>query len=100
MPERTTLADLTDRPHAEVFETRRPRTVRLSLDADERVPRHTHDGTNVVLHLLSGRVKLTLDDETHTLDAGDLIRFSGDRAVSPYAVEPSTAVVVFAPTES
>ena len=100
MPERTTLADLEDRPHAEVFETRRPRTVRLSLDADEHVPRHTHEGTNVVLHLLTGRLELTLDDETHTLDAGDLIRFSGEREVSPYAVEPSTAVVVFAPAES
>jgi quercetin dioxygenase-like cupin family protein len=96
MPERTTLADLTDRPHAEVFETPRPRTVRLSLDADERIPRHTHEDSNVVFHLLSGRLELTLDDETQTLDAGELIRFSGDRAVSPYAVEPSTAVVVFA----
>jgi len=77
MPERTTLADPDDRPHVEVFERRRPRTVRLELDADERVPRHTHEGTNVVLHLL--------------------IQFSGDRGVSPYAVEPST-VVGFAPT--
>jgi quercetin dioxygenase-like cupin family protein len=100
MPERTTLADLDDRPHAEVFERRRPRTVRLELDADERVPRHTHEGTNVVLHLLTGRLELTLDDETYTLDGGDVIRFSGDREVSPYAVEPSTAVVVFAPAEA
>ena len=96
MPERTTLADLSDRPHAEVFETPRPRTVRLSLDADERIPRHTHEDSTVVFYLLSGRLELTLDDETHTLAAGDLIGFSGDRAVSPYAVEPSTAVVVFA----
>jgi len=40
---------------------------------------------------------MTLDDETYALDAGDLIRFSGDREVSPHAVESSTAVVVFAP---
>jgi quercetin dioxygenase-like cupin family protein len=98
VPERTTLSDLDDTPHAEVFETRRPRTVRLELDADERVPRHTHEGTNVVLHLLSGRLELTLDDETYDLTAGEVIRFSGDREVSPYAVEPSTAVVVFAPS--
>lgn len=100
MPERTTLSTLSETPHAEVFETRRPRTVRLRLDADERVPRHTHEGTDVVLHLLDGRVELTLDDETYDLEAGDLIRFSGDREVSPYAVEPSTAVVVFAPAEA
>lgn len=99
MPERTTLSDLDDRPHAEVFETRRPRTVRLALDAGERVPRHTHEGTDVVLHLLDGRLELTLDDETYALDPGDLIRFSGEREVSPYAVERSRAIVVFAPTE-
>ncbi|MFB6256090.1 MAG: cupin domain-containing protein [Haloplanus sp.] len=95
MAERTILGDLTQQPHAEVFETPRPRTVRLSLDADERIPRHTHEDSNAVLHLLSGRLELTLGDETHTLDAGELIRFSGDQGVSPYAVEPSTAVVVF-----
>jgi quercetin dioxygenase-like cupin family protein len=99
MPERTTLSDLDDRPHAEVFETRQPRTVRLALDAGERVPQHTHEGTNVILHLLDGRLELTLDDETYALDAGELIRFSGDRAVSPYAVESSRAVVVFAPAD-
>jgi quercetin dioxygenase-like cupin family protein len=97
MPERTALEDLEETPHAEVFETRRPRTVRLKLDADERVPPHTHPDTDVVLHLLSGRLELTLDDETYGLHPGELVRFSGEREVSPRAVEPSTAVVVFAP---
>jgi hypothetical protein len=50
MPERTTLSTLSETPHAEVFETRRPRTVRLQLDADERVPNHTREGTDVVVH--------------------------------------------------
>jgi quercetin dioxygenase-like cupin family protein len=39
-----------------VFETPRPRTVRLSLDADERIPRHTHEDSTVVFYLLSGRL--------------------------------------------
>lgn len=99
MPERTTLSTLEETPHAEVFETRRPRTVRLQLDADERVPGHTHEGTDVVVHVLDGHVELTLDDDVYGLDAGELIRFSGDREVSPYATEASTAVVVFAPAE-
>lgn len=98
MPELTALADLAERPHAEVFDTRRPRTVRLALGADEEVPPHTHEGYDVVIHLVDGRVELTLDDETHDLSPGDLIRFSGDREVSPRAVEASTAVVVFAPS--
>jgi quercetin dioxygenase-like cupin family protein len=97
MPEVTTLAELEETPHAEVFDRREPRTVRLSLDADERVPPHTHPGTNVVLHLLDGRLEVSLDDEVHELSAGDLVRFSGEREVSPHALDPSVAVVVFAP---
>lgn len=97
MPEITPLDELDETPHAEVFERREPRTVRLRLDADQRVPEHTHPGTNVVLHLLSGRLQLTLGDEVYEVEPGQLVRFSGDQQVSPYAVEPSTAVVVFAP---
>ena len=99
MPELTALDELTKTPHAEVFEERRPRTVRLQLAEDERVPPHSHPGTNVVLHLVSGRLVLSLDDERHEVTPGQLVRFSGDREISPRAVEPSTAVVVFAPVE-
>ncbi|WP_053948279.1 cupin domain-containing protein [Halolamina sediminis] len=97
MPEITAIDDLTDTPHAEVFEQRDPRTVRLELDAGEGVPAHTHPGTNVVLHLLDGQLEVSLDDETHELEAGELARFSGERSISPHAVEPSTAIVVLAP---
>jgi hypothetical protein len=97
MPERTTLDDLDGSPHAEVFDRGEPRTVRLRLDADERVPAHSHPGTNVIFHLLSGRVDLTLDGEVYDLDAGDLVRFDGDCRISPNALTASTALVVFAP---
>lgn len=100
MPELTSLDELTETPHAEMFADRRPRTVRLQLDADERVPPHTHPGTNVVLHLLSGHLELTLDDEIYDVRPGQLVRFGGDREISPHAREASTAVVVFAPAES
>lgn len=99
MPEITSLSELESEPHAELFETRRPRAVRLSLDADERVPPHRHPGNDIVLHVVEGHLELTLDDETHELRPGQLARFSGERDISPYAVEPSTAVVVFAPAE-
>ncbi|WP_254768662.1 cupin domain-containing protein [Salinilacihabitans rarus] len=97
MPEVTALDGLEEATHAEVFAERRPRTVRLRLDAGDRVPPHTHPGTNVVLHLLSGRLELTLDDETYDLTPGEVARFSGEREISPHAVEDSTALVVFAP---
>lgn len=97
MVEVTTLDDLETTPHAEVFEHGHPRTVRLQLEADGRVPPHRHPDTDVVLHLLSGRLELTLDGESYELAPGHLVRFSGDREVSPRAVEPSTAIVFFAP---
>lgn len=93
----TALADLTETPHAEVFENRDPRTVRLQLGEGESVLPHTHPETHVVLHLLSGRPERSLDGETHEVVAGELVQFSGDREVSPRAVEPATAVLVFAP---
>lgn len=97
MVEITHLADLERSVHAEVFEGRQPRTVRLQLEADQRVPPHTHPDTNVVIHLVSGRLELTLDDEQYELAANDLIHCSGDREISPYALEPSVAIVVIAP---
>lgn len=96
MPEITTLADL-EGTHAKVFDD--PRTVRLELDADQRIPPHTHSGTEIVLHLLSGRLELTLGEDTHDLTPGQLVRFHGDQDISPYAPEPSTAVLVFVPTD-
>ncbi|SEP98015.1 cupin domain-containing protein [Natrinema salaciae] len=101
MPDVTSLSALEEAPHAEVFDDPTPRTVRLRLEADERVPKHRHPESNVVLHVLSGAVELTLGDDTYDLEPGDVVRFDGDRDVSPYAVEDSTALVVFAPkTES
>lgn len=93
----TALDDLTDTPHAEVFDERQPRTVRLELDAGEGVPAHTHPGTNIVLHLLSGHLEVSLDDDEHELTPGDVAQFSGQREISPHALEHSTALIVFAP---
>ncbi len=98
MPEITAIDVLTETPHAELFERREPRAVRLGLDAGDEVPPHTHPGTNVVLHLLDGRLDLSLDGESHELEPGDVARFSGEREISPRAIEASTALVVFAPT--
>jgi len=98
MPELTALSTLSEAPHAEVFDRREPRTVRLQLAAGESVPPHTHPGTDIVLHLLSGELEVTLDGETHHVEPGELVQFSGDREVSPHAVADSTAVIVFAPS--
>lgn len=75
---------LEETPHAEVFDKRTPRTVRLRLEADERVPEHRHPESNVVLYLLEGTVELTLGDDIYTLEPGDIARFDGDQDISPY----------------
>ncbi|WP_226041706.1 cupin domain-containing protein [Natrinema sp. DC36] len=97
MPELSSVDALEETPHAEVFDKRIPRTVRLRLEADDRVPAHRHPESNVVLHLLEGTVDLTLSDDVYTLESGDVVRFDGDQEISPHAVDDSTALLVFAP---
>lgn len=97
MVEKSNLTALKQTPHADVFEQREPRTIRLQLEAGQHLPSHSHPDTNIVLHLLSGQLELTLDENTYELAPGELIRFSGNQEISPHAVEPSTAVIVFAP---
>lgn len=94
--ERASVPDLEGEPHAEVF-VEGPRTVRLRLDAGEAVPEHRHPGNDVLLYVVEGRLDVSVGEETHDLAASDALRFDGDRAVSPYATEPTTALVVFSP---
>lgn len=99
MPEVATLSELDRTPHAEVFDDPSPRTVRLQLAKGQEIPPHRHPGSDVVVHLVSGELEIGLDDERYRLSSGQLVRFSGDREVSPRAIEACTAVVVFAPED-
>jgi quercetin dioxygenase-like cupin family protein len=93
-----TVTDLEGQPHATVFATD-PRVVRLRLEPGEGVPAHTHPESTVLLHVLEGELEVALDEETHALAAGDLLRFDGRREVAPTAGpdERVTALVVFTP---
>ena len=84
------LPDLEATPHANVFPSAEPKTVRLALDADERVDPHTHP------YVVGGAIDLDLDDERHALEAGDVAQFAGEREISPVARERSVALVVLA----
>ena len=94
--ERASVPDLEGEPHAEVF-AEGPRTVRLRLDAGESVAEHRHPGTDVLLYVVDGRLDVAVGGESHALVSGDTIRFDGDRAVSPRAEKPTTALVVLSP---
>jgi len=90
------LADLDASPHAVVFEDA-PRTVELALEAGEGVPAHSHPGTYVVLSVVSGRLEVTLDGTAYEVGAGTVMRFPGDREVTPRAIEDAVALLVFVP---
>lgn len=94
MPDHASLDDLTGGTHARPFDPGEPSVIRLALAADERVDPHTHPDHQVVLFCRSGRIDLDLDDETYALESGDVIRFDGQREVSPRALEESEALVM------
>ncbi|WP_247009533.1 cupin domain-containing protein [Halorientalis litorea] len=96
MVDRASLPALSDGTHARPFPDGEPDVVRLALDAGESIPSHTHPERRIVFHLLSSTLALTVDDETHHLDAGDIVRFDGRSAVSPDAIEDSEALLVLA----
>ena len=93
--ERVHLPDLDGDGRGVLFEGE-PKTVRLALDAGDRVPEHRHPGRDIVCYVESGEIAMTLGDETLDLAAGDVVRFDGDRDISPEAREDAVALLVLA----
>lgn len=94
MPEHTALEAVTGEPHATLFE--QPRVVRLTLAAGASMPAHSHPGADVVIHVLAGELTVDLDGESHRCGAGELLRFDGDREVTPRAETDAVALVTVA----
>lgn len=90
--EHVRLDDLEGRPGARALDGT-PVVIRLALDAGESVPPHDHPGTTVVLHVVEGVLDVRLDGASHEVAAGELVRFPGEREVSPLAVEDAVALV-------
>jgi quercetin dioxygenase-like cupin family protein len=91
------LPNLDGTPHATVFPGSEPKTVRLALAAGERVPPHRHPDRDVVLFVRRGELELGFGEATHRLEAGDVVRFEGEREVAPRAVTETAALVVLSP---
>ena len=83
-------------PHAQLFPESEPKTVRLTLEAGERVEPHRHPGREIVFYIIDGAIELQLGPENHELETGDVARFEGDQDISPLATEGSTALIVLA----
>ncbi|WP_135363803.1 cupin domain-containing protein [Halosimplex halophilum] len=95
MSEVVHLPDLAGDGRGVLFEGA-PKTVRLALDAGDRVPPHQHPDKEIVCYVVDGEIEMTLGDETVELAAGDAARFSGDQDISPRAREDSVALLVLA----
>ena len=93
------LEDVDAEPHAVLFDDE-PKTIRLALSAGDEIATHSHPDRQIVFHVLSGDLVVSLDDETHELGPGDVARFDGDREISPRAREDSIALLVLAPRAS
>lgn len=91
------LAELDGEPHANVFPTDEPKTVRLTLSEGEHVDPHSHPEREIVLYLISGEIDLRLDDDSYQIGEGDVVHFDGEQDVSPIAKTDSTALLVLAP---
>lgn len=95
-PQIRNLDELEGEPHANPFPNTEPKTVRLSLDAGEGVPAHSHPGRDIILYLVEGEIELTLGEDDYELTTGDVARFEGDQDIAPVAVTDSTALIVLA----
>ncbi|MFC6942480.1 cupin domain-containing protein [Salinirubellus sp. GCM10025818] len=83
-------------PHAQLFPESEPKTIRLTLEAGERVEPHRHPDREIVFYVIDGAIELQLGSESHDIETGDVARFEGDQDISPLATEASTALIVLA----
>lgn len=96
MPTIESLSALDGAPHANVFPTSEPKTIRLTLSAGEEVASHAHPERTIVMYVIEGAIELTLGDEVYELSAGEIAHFDGDQDISPRALDESQALIVLA----
>lgn len=67
----------------EVFRGERIRTLLLTLVPGQSVSSHRHEGYEVLLNPVRGEAEITLDGETFTLRAGELVFADGANDFAP-----------------
>lgn len=88
--------ELDGTPHANVFPTEEPKTIRLTLSEGEQVEAHSHPDRQIILYLISGEIDLQLDEDSYQVQPGDVVHFDGAHDISPSANTDSTALLVLA----
>jgi quercetin dioxygenase-like cupin family protein len=65
----------------------------------QSIPPHNHEESDLLLHVLSGKFDLTVDDKTTGLNAGDVVHCTGREVFSMNNVkENTTCLVVLVPS--
>ena len=59
-----------------------PQMIRNQLPAYGSLPPHRHPGRQVSLAVLEGDLRVTLEGQTRTLQAGEELSFSGEQSVA------------------
>lgn len=90
------IDELEGAPHANVFPTEEPKTIRLTLSEGEQVHPHDHPDREIVCYLVSGELELRLGENSYEVEAGDIIHFDGAQDIAPVAITNSTAILVLA----
>ena len=91
------IEQLEGTPHANVFPTDEPKTIRLTLSEGEQVEPHDHPDREIILYLISGELELRLGEDSYRVNKGDVVHFDGAQDISPSANKDSTALLVLAP---
>lgn len=80
----------------QVVHTGRLTIARLELKAGCQVPAHQHENEQVSM-VLSGRLRFQLDDGTHEVGPGQVMRLAPDERHAVEALEDSIVIDLFSP---
>lgn len=70
------------------------RSLLFHLNAGEGVPRHGHPGARVVIAVLSGELRITMDEGTRTLHGAEVMAYDGAQPLALEAAQAGTRVLV------
>ena len=80
-------------PHEHQVPESEPKTIRLTLEAGERVDPHRRPDRETAPTAIDGAIEPQLGPESREVETGDVPRFEGGRSVSPRATEGRCRVV-------
>ena len=75
-----------------LFKSEQLEVMRLVLQAGKSLPPHSVPG-EITIHCIEGRIDITLDSQSHRLDAGEMLFLARSQSHGVRALEDSSALV-------